>query len=201
MLSVATENYLLDQAGTNKFLYVSLHSAYSATGANELAGGSYARQALAWAAAASGGKNLSAQPTLNVPAGSTVAFVGYWDALTAGNFGAMAPAGSGQPAAFTAAVTGNLFTAPGTAFAAGQQVIVMPGAGATLPGGFTAGTIYYVVSPSGATFSLSATSGGAAITVTAAGAGLVQTVTPEVYAGAGTYTVANPASGTLLTLV
>lgn len=201
-LAAAAGNYALDQLAAGKLLYASLHTAYSATGANEVTGGSpaYARLPLTWAAAANAGKNLSASPTFNVPAG-TVAFVGFWDAVTAGNFQGMAAAGSGQPAVFTAATAGNLFTAPGSAFTANQQVVLFPGPGATLPGGFTAGTVYYVVSPAGAAFSLAATSGGAAITVTSAGAGIVQATTPEVFAGPGTYTVANPGSGTLLSLV
>jgi hypothetical protein len=202
-LATVADNYVLDQLGANRLLYASLHSAYSATGANELTGGSpaYARQALAWSAASGAGKNLSASPTFNVPGGSTVAWVGFWDAATAGNFQGMCPAGSGQPEAFTAAITGNLFTAPGTAYSAGQAVVLLPAPGSSLPGGFSIGTIYYVVSPSGSTFELAAASGGAAITVTSAGAGLVQAITPEVFAGQGNYTPSNPTSGSLLFMV
>jgi hypothetical protein len=50
--------------------------------------------------------------------------------------------------------------------AVNDAVSLTPVAGATLPTGFTAGQTYYVVSPSGANFSLSATKGGAAINTT-----------------------------------
>ncbi len=53
------------------------------------------------------------------------------------------------------------------------------------------------MSASGATFSLSATLAGAAITVNAAGAGIVQYIAVETYTIAGTFTV----SSDVLTLV
>jgi hypothetical protein len=46
-------------------------------------------------------------------------------------------------------------------------------AGGSIPTGLTAGTTYYVVSPSGQTFSLSATKGGGAITTSSTGANLI----------------------------
>lgn len=45
--------------------------------------------------------------------------------------------------------------------------------GTTIPTGFTAGTIYFVVNTSGNTFQLSATSGGSAINASGAGVGLI----------------------------
>jgi hypothetical protein len=102
----------------------------------------------------------------------------------------MGPNGGAAQFAFACpAATPATFTAPGSSYASGTQVVVFPGAGATLPGGFTAGTIYYVVSASGATFGLSATSGGSAITASAAGSGLVQAVIPEAFGAAGTFTL------------
>ena len=73
----------------------------------------------------------------------------------------------------TAVTTGNKFTAPGTTYTNGQTVILEAVTGVSLPGGFSADTVYYVVSASGDTFSLAATSGGSAITVTSDGAGIV----------------------------
>jgi len=87
--STALKNYMLDQAGTNKLLYASLHTADPGnTGASEVTGGSpaYARKTTSWSAAASGGKNLASTATFDVPAGSTVAYVGLWDSLSGGNF-------------------------------------------------------------------------------------------------------------------
>lgn len=65
-----------------------------------------------------------------------------------------------------------VFTAAGSAYTAGQAVSLF---GAGLPAGFTAGTPYYIVSPSGTSFSLAATPGGAAIASTSTGTGTVVT--------------------------
>lgn len=69
--------------------YASLHSANPGdSGASEISGGSpaYARKAVNWNAAAAGSLDDSTAPVFDVPAGTTVAFVGMWDALTVGNF-------------------------------------------------------------------------------------------------------------------
>ena len=63
-----------------------------------------------------------------------------------------------------------VFTATGSAYANGTQVTL---SGTSPPAGFTAGTVYYVVSASGTTFELSATSGGTAINSTSTGSGTV----------------------------
>jgi hypothetical protein len=78
---------------------------------------------------------------------------------------------------FSAATSGSLFTSVIGAYSTGQPVTLAPG-GFTLPGGFTAGTVYYVIGASGQTFQLSATPGGSAITVTSSGAGTILVVTP-----------------------
>jgi hypothetical protein len=77
--------------------------------------------------------------------------------------------------AFTATnATPCVFTVPGSAYANGVPVAL---SGASLPTGFSASTVYYVVSSSGSTFELSATSGGGAIASSSTGSG---TVTPAV---------------------
>jgi hypothetical protein len=127
-----------------------------------------------------------------------VAWVGVWDALTGGNFQGMGPNGGAAQYGFTAATTGNLFTAPGSSYANGTPVVLFDTVDVPqFPSGFTVGTIYYVVSASGATFSLSATLAGTAITVSAASAGIVQYIAVETYTIAGTFTV----SSDVLTLV
>jgi hypothetical protein len=68
--------------------------------------------------------------------------------------------------AATVTDTGDLFTAASHGLANGDNVHVE---GATLPGGLAAGTLYFVVGVSGATFQLSATSGGSAVAITADG--------------------------------
>ena len=67
---------------------------------------------------------------------------------------------------------------------------MLPAIGATLPTGVTAGTVYYIVSASGATFELSATSGGSGINLSA-GAGLVVAVTLETFGAQGTFTLSS----------
>lgn len=70
-------------------VYASLHTADPGdTGANEVTGGTpaYARKSITFAAAAAGAIDSSSQPVFDVPAATTVTHVGFWDAVTAGNF-------------------------------------------------------------------------------------------------------------------
>lgn len=70
-------------------IYGSLHTADpGTTGTNEVTGGSpaYARKSLTWAAASGGSVALSNQPTFDVPASTTVAYVGLWSAATNGTY-------------------------------------------------------------------------------------------------------------------
>lgn len=171
--------------------HLSLHSAYSATGANELTGGSpaYARQLCAWSAAAAGNVSLAGPETFDVPAG-TVAFIGAWSAVTAGTFRGMWPASGGVPVPFTAVGTTDVITADAHGLANGDTVTVWDlGAGSVIPTGLTEGTVYFVRDVAGDTFKLAATSGGAAIDLTTDGAGLVQRMVSEVFAAQGTYQV------------
>jgi hypothetical protein len=188
-------DYMLSQLTANHGGYLSAHSAYSSTGANELIGGSpaYARVVPTWGTAAAGSiASSSISAAFNVPAGSTVAFIGVWDASTSGNFQGMGPNGGAAQYAFTCPTASpGVFTAIGSSYANGTQVVLFPSlpSGSSIPTGFTPGTIYYVVSASGATFELSATSGGSGINATAAGSGLVQAITTESFGAQGTFTV------------
>ena len=87
-LNVTAKNLMLDALAAVA-VFVSLHSADpGATGANEISGGSpaYARKAGTWNAAAAGSLDNSNVPAFDVPAGTTVAFVGFWSAVTGGTF-------------------------------------------------------------------------------------------------------------------
>lgn len=67
--------------------YLSLHSATpGTTGASELAGGGYARQAIVFGAASGG--VIASNATITVPNAGTVAatYVGIWSAVTAGTY-------------------------------------------------------------------------------------------------------------------
>lgn len=83
-LTTTERNYISDTAAA-RLLYVSLHTADpSTTGANEASGGSYARQALSFAAA-TGGTAVATQVTFDVPAGTYTHF-GVWTAVSGGTF-------------------------------------------------------------------------------------------------------------------
>lgn len=183
--SNAGKNLMLDALAPS---HMSLHSAYPGdTGANELAGGSYARQANTWNAAASGSKDNSNTPSFNVPAASTVAFIGFWSALTVGTFYGSAPNGGGATKLFTVDdIATEVLDSMAHGFANGDTVVVY---GTGLPTGLVEGTVYFVVGATTNTLQLSATSGGAAINLTAVGAGLLQKIVVETFTGAGTHQV------------
>lgn len=191
----------LDESISTGAKYLGLHSAWpGASGTTaELSGGSpaYARKSATWAAASSAAKAASSV-TFDVPAATTVGFFSLWDASTSGTFlGTGILGGSSVPKVFTAD-TSDLFTSPSHGFTAGNTVVFLDTAG-TLPTGITEGTVYYVIS-SGLTtdaFKVSATSGGSAVDLTAAGVGLASAIVQETFAGQGTYTL-NPATIDLL---
>jgi uncharacterized phiE125 gp8 family phage protein len=64
---------------------------------------------------------------------------------------------------------GDVLTAPGHNFAAGDQLQLSTDGTGVLPTPLAASTTYYVVNPTSSSLQLSATSGGAAIDITAAG--------------------------------
>ncbi len=86
--AVASKNLMLDQLGAVA-AYASAHTANpGSTGASEITGGSpaYARKAVTWSAASGGSKALSNSPTFDIPASTTVAFIGLWSAASGGTY-------------------------------------------------------------------------------------------------------------------
>lgn len=71
--------------------------------------------------------------------------------------------------------SGNTITVTGSSFANGTPVVF---SGGSLPTGMTAGTVYYVISQSGATFQISASVGGSAVTLSTNGSGFCATTNP-----------------------
>lgn len=66
--------------------YISAHTGDpSTTGANEVAGGTYAREQTTWGSAASGDQTGS-QVSIDIPAGTTVTHWGIWTAVSGGTF-------------------------------------------------------------------------------------------------------------------
>lgn len=90
--------------GAVAITHISLHTADpGTTGASEVSGGSYARQAVTWGAASGGTKASTAALAFNVPAGATITHVGGWTASTAGTFRGGGELGASQ--AFASAGT------------------------------------------------------------------------------------------------
>lgn len=86
--SILGKNAMLNALGALA-VYVSLHSADPGeSGTSEISGGSpaYARKACTWNPAASGSMDNSNTPVFDVPPATTVAYVGFWSALTNGIF-------------------------------------------------------------------------------------------------------------------
>lgn len=85
-LSTSGKNVALDHLASLA-VFVSLHTASPGdNGANEVSGGAYTREAIAWNAAATGNLDSSNAPVFDVPAGTTITHVGFWSASTAGTF-------------------------------------------------------------------------------------------------------------------
>ena len=86
-LSVTSLNQALDAITVTQ---MSLHNTNptAAGNAGEISGGGYARQSVAFAAAAAGVRNLSGTPTFNVAAGTTVSHYVIWDGATVKEYGA-----------------------------------------------------------------------------------------------------------------
>lgn len=170
--------------------YVSLHSAYpGTTGTSELAGGAYTREAVSWDAADNGLLVASVDPQFDVPAASTVAWLGLWTALSAGTYLGPLPLGPvGDPKLATVLAGTDFFTAIGHGYANGDTITPQKTLGA-LPTGITAGATLFVRDVTTDTFKVATTSGGTAIDITVSGNALVRRITTESFGAAGTYNV------------
>lgn len=183
-------------------LYLSLHTAdpgaAGAQNTSEAAHTGYARQAIA---RTSGGFTRTGQQMANTAAVTFPQCTAGSETLTHWGIGtASSGAGkllwSGCLAAaakpFTAYTTDTIHC-PGHTLVADDPVVCFPVAGASLPTGITAGTVYFVKTASGNDLTLSATVGGATLDLTAVGAGKIALskkiavsagITPKVNAGA-----------------
>lgn len=164
----------------------------------EATGGSpaYARQAVTWAAAASGQRSNSGALTFDVPSG-TYGFLTYWTA-SSGNTGTQyrgwAPINGGVKGIGTvdaADLTANTITSNAHGLVNTDRVILFNVFSETIPGGLTEGAAYFVVGATTDTFQVALTSGGAAVDLTTTqGEVFFQKVVPEVFASQGQITVA-----------
>lgn len=146
---------------------VSLHTAWSTTGANEISGGSYARQSITWNSAASAALDSSNAPSFSVPGSNTVRFIGFWDTVASPDtFEAMVPnqqSGDISPQRFIVDTTTEAVQSPAHGFVDDDNIVFL---GGTPPGGLTEGTVYWVVASATDEFDVSATQGGGAINLT-----------------------------------
>jgi len=77
------KNDMLDIIDTS-VTHLGLHDVFPATSGNEISGGSYARQVVAFDAASGGSIDVTGTPVFDVPSGESVTAVGLWDAISAG---------------------------------------------------------------------------------------------------------------------
>lgn len=90
--STAAKNLMLNALrGTNPTTPITHVSAHTAdpgdTGASEVAGGAYARQAIAFNAPAAGAMDDSTNgAVIPIPAATTVAYIGFWSASSGGTW-------------------------------------------------------------------------------------------------------------------
>lgn len=112
LASSTAENQALDALSggtTNVLAYVSLHSATpGTTGASEMSGGGYARQACSWNAASGGAKTNSSALTFSTAGSTAVTYVGTFSAATAGTYGIGAALGSSVTAASITVAAGSI---------------------------------------------------------------------------------------------
>jgi hypothetical protein len=203
------KNTMLDaideSATTNGVTHIAIltSAADPGTGTNstgtEATGGSpaYARQAVTWAAAASGTKSNSGALTFDVPAG-TYAFFGLFNASTGNtnNYKGYIPFGGASALkgffSVDTTLTNDTLFSRAHGMSDGDRVILYNVFSETLPTGVTEGTVYFVVNSTTDSFKVSTTSGGAAVDITGVGGGegYWQRVVPEVFASQGQITVA-----------
>lgn len=160
----------LTTAGKNSLISVTAQThvgAYTDLGVTEVAGGSYARQSITWAAASGGARANSAQNTIPIPAGTTVFVTGTWDALTVGTAQGFFQIGSTVAGVGTATASTDTVAAFAHGLTTDDRVFFTAPVGGAL-GGLSATTLYFVRS-TGLTadaFTVATTSGGAAVDIT-----------------------------------
>lgn len=188
MIPTARVNSLLDTeyAANDK---LSLHTAFSTSGANEVTGGSYARQTITWSAASARSKASSGNIDVPVPTGTTVGWIGVWDSAGTTFKGMVANGGAEKQ--FQLDLTNNRIYCENHGLANDNRVVVT---GDTVPTGLTAGTHYWVVGVTAGDpdyFQIASTQGGAAIDITGqhSADARISKIVLEAYAADGTHRV------------
>jgi hypothetical protein len=187
MYTTAGANAMLDALGITHVGAFTDFPADSGAGSNEVSGGSYARQAISYAAAASKSKAKAAGSVLiPIPAGTTVYFLGGFTALTAGSLRKVAPINGGSVKGVgIVAAADDIIRSYGHGLADNDRVLVEAVNGESLPTGLSATTLYHVIGSTTDTFQLSLTQGGAAVNIEANGELFFQKVVGETFASDG----------------
>jgi hypothetical protein len=88
---------------------------------------------------------VSGPSVFNVPSGSTVAYIGFWSALTGGTFLGSVPANGGSLLGYAMGRAADSILSPGHGLVTGDTVVLRsPADGGLLPSGYVAGTVYAV---------------------------------------------------------
>ncbi len=160
-------------------------------GVTEVAGGSYARQANTWVAAAAGLRDNTGALAVPIPAGTTVMVGALYSAVTAGNLEGWFQIGSTLRGIGTVVtIAGDAISSNGHGLANTNRVFVTTVAGEALPAGLSATTLYFAVGATTDTFQVSLTSGGAAVDITGLGDVAWFRTVPETFASAGNLNIA-----------
>jgi hypothetical protein len=171
-------------------LFLSLHTADPGEAGdqstNEVAYTGYARVGVARSGAGFTVTGNSVSPAANVDFGACTALpatYAFWGIGTsASGAGKLLYRGviGANLGSFTALATDTI-TIPGlTGVAVNDNIAFFATPGDTLPAGVTEGTVYFVRTVSGNDITISTTSGGATVDITAAGKGRAMRVTPKV---------------------
>lgn len=170
-------------------LYLSLHTAYPGAAGNQTTSEAsyvgYAREAVSRdnTGFTVSGQSVTLAAAVSFPQAPTDAtdVLMFWAVGTAssgtGKILYTGPIGSNLGAG-TGATDDNI-TIPGlSGVAVNDRITFIVPTGGTIPTGITAGTVYYVISVTGDVITISATEGGSAVDITAAGQLLAFKVTP-----------------------
>lgn len=191
-------------------LYLGLHTADPGAGGNQTTSeAAYVGYARVAAARSGSGFTVSGQ---SVTLASAVTFAQaptnatdvlmFWAVGTAssstGKVLYSGPIGSNLGVGTAVAATDTV-TIPGlTGVSVGDRIAFLAPTGGTIPTGITAGTVYYVKTVSGNDITLSTTSGGSTLDITAAGQLLCYKVTP-ITTGGGVLVTPQLTTGTTIT--
>jgi hypothetical protein len=189
-LTANGRNDLLTNGLTN-FTHIGALTALAPT---EVAGGSYARQAVTWTAAAAGVRDNNAQISIPIPAATTVEALSVHSAVSAGNVQAILQHGSTLRGVATLQASDDIFRSDAHGLVNTDRVFLAAVSGEALPTPLAATTLYFVISSTTDTFQLSTTSGGASVAITTDGEVAWFKTVPETFTNAGNLVLATGAA-------